>query len=337
MSGGVDSSTSAYLLKKQGYDVYGVTLCFDFSTINDDFEDAKTICKKLEIPHQIINISKDFTEKVIKYFIDEYNLGLTPSPCIICNPNIKFKILNDIANEIGADFIATGHYALVEFSEFFNTKLLKIPTDKKKDQSYMLYRLSNDIIKKLIFPLKDLKKEEVRKIAFELNIPVHDKKDSQGICFAKEGYIPFLKKSIPEKIKSGNFILKDGTILGHHQGYQLYTLGQRRGLGIKLPRAYFITDIIPQSNTIVLGEYNDLMRKKVFLSDPIFNISFSILKNLNLIAKPRFSSSGLNGQLYLENNKYYFIFDEETPQNAQGQHLVLYYNDFVVGGGKIIF
>ena len=343
MSGGVDSSTSAYILKNLGYDVYGVTLSFNPEARNEDFEDAKEICKKLDIPHKIIDMSKEFQKDVIDYFIDEYNHGMTPSPCIICDEKVKFFLLNKIAEEIGAKFIATGHYAKVEFSKKFNLPLLKIAEDKRKDQSYMLYRLNNNIIPKLLFPLSDYNKEEVRNIAYNLGVKVHDKKDSQGICFAKEGYIDFLTKALSSDIKEGDFIFGDGTIIGKHKGFQLYTIGQRRGLGLTLPRAYFITNINPQTNEITLGEYDELMRDTVELIDTCFNVNPIDLFELELVGKPRFSSSGLKGKLFsiIDKNsnieKYYFKYNAITPQNAPGQHLALYFEDFVVGGGKIVF
>lgn len=343
MSGGVDSSTSAYILKNLGYEVYGVTLSFNPDAKNEDFEDAIEICKKLDIPHTIIDMSKEFKEIVIDYFIQEYNNGMTPSPCIVCDEKVKFYLLNKFAKEIGAEYIATGHYAKVEFSEKFNLSLLKIAKDERKDQSYMLYRLNNEIIPKLLFPLSNYSKDEVRAIAKELGVKVHDKKDSQGICFAKEGYIDFLQNALKDEIKEGNFIFEDGTVIGTHKGYQLYTIGQRRGLGLTLPRAYFITDINPETNEITLGEYDELMRDTVEIVDTHFNVEPELLHDLELVAKPRFSSSGLKGKLFSTENKsknfkkYYFKYSAPTPQNAPGQHLALYYDKFVVGGGKIVY
>ncbi|MGL4402544.1 MAG: tRNA 2-thiouridine(34) synthase MnmA, partial [Fusobacteriaceae bacterium] len=239
MSGGVDSSTSAYLLKKQGFEVFGVTLTFNPESKNEDFEDAKKICENLEIEHRIVNMSTLFNKYVMDNFIEEYSQGATPSPCVICDEKVKFHLLFKIADEIGAQYVATGHYAKVEkLYEFHSPSLLKMCVDRRKDQSYMLYRLKPSQFERIIFPLRDLEKFQVREIAREIGLEVHDKKDSQGICFAQEGYIPFLENRLGDKIKKGNFILKDGTILGQHQGYQLYTLGQRRGLGITLPRAY---------------------------------------------------------------------------------------------------
>lgn len=337
ISGGVDSSTAAYLLKKDGYEVYGVTLSLYENFSEENFSDGIDVCKKLGIPLKIINVYKEFKSTVIDYFLEEYNSGMTPSPCVICDEKIKFYFLNEYAKEIGAQYISTGHYAQVEFSEQFNCSLLKVPKDKKKDQSYMLYRLSPEILNKLVFPLFNYEKTAIREIAREFGLKVHDKKDSQGICFAQEGYIPFLQKNLRDKIKKGDFILENGEKVGEHLGYQLYTIGQRRGLGLTLPRAYFIVNIIPEKNQIILGEYSSLMKDRVMLVDVHLSISMDEIKKLPLIAKPRFSSSGIKGSLVYENNSFYFIFDTPTPQNAPGQHLVFYYADYVLGGGKIVF
>lgn len=336
MSGGVDSSTSAYLLKKQGFEVYGVTLTFNPEAKNIDFEDAKKICEKLEIEHRVVNMAEEFNKFVVDNFIEEYSRGATPSPCVLCDEKVKFHLLFKIADEIGAQYVATGHYAKVEkIHEFNSPALLKMCTDRRKDQSYMLYRLKPSQLERIIFPLRDLEKPQVREIAKEIGLPVHDKKDSQGICFAKEGYIPFLQNRLGNAIQKGNFILKDGTIMGEHQGYQLYTLGQRRGLGVIFSRAYFITAINPVTNEITLGEYDELMRECVELLDFTLNISREEASTLTYIARPRFSSLGFPGILEFLNDKVFFRYDEPNPQNAPGQHLVLYYKDFVIGGGKI--
>lgn len=338
MSGGVDSSTSAYLLKEKGFEIVGVTLDHgDGKTISKDFQDASAICEKLGIEYRILNIQEDFRRVVIDDFVEEYSRGMTPSPCVICDERIKMKKLLEVADEVGAYYIATGHYCQVERCEELGATLLKPPADAKKDQTYMLYRLSSDTLERMLFPLYGLEKSEVREIAEKIGLEVHDKKDSQGICFAKEGYIDFLKKELGDRIKEGNFIDNQGNIMGKHMGYQLYTIGQRRGLGLKLPRAYFITDIRPETNEIVLGEYEELNKDRVELVDCCFNISLDKVKELEFIAKPRFSSKGLKGKIVSEEGKIFFQYNEPNPQNAPGQHLVLYYNGYVIGGGKIVF
>lgn len=336
MSGGVDSSVSAYLLKEKGYEVVGVTLNHNKEKfLKDEVNQAKKIAEKLEIKHIEVDIEELFQKEVVDNFLEGYSKGITPSPCVICDERVKFKVLFDIAQEEEAEFVASGHYCSTAYSEDFDKILLKVSYDRKKDQSYMLSRLDEDKIKRLIFPLEKYTKLEIREIAKKAELEVHNKKDSQGICFAKSGYIDFLKKNLGNKIKKGNFIDKDGNILGIHEGYQLYTLGQRRGLGLKAPRPYFIIKILPETNTIILGEYEELNWKKVVLSDYKEIVSIRKLEDKMLIGRPRFSSSGAEGKVYEENGKVYFEYLEDNFQNAPGQHLVIYYKDFVVGSGMI--
>lgn len=338
ISGGVDSSTSAYMLQQEGYEVIGVTLiCSEEQKKSQDLIDARNLTKKLKIRHFELDIIDEFREKIIKYFIDEYSKGLTPSPCVVCDEIIKMKKLIDIANENNAYYIATGHYCKISKENIFNKTLLMKPKDEKKDQGYMLYRVKSEILSRLIFPLAKYEKVLVREKAKEYNIEIHDKKDSQGICFAKEGYIDFLKKHLKDKVKKGYYKDEQGNILGEHQGYQLYTIGQRRGLGVLFSKIYFIIDIIPESNEIILGDYDKLNKKRIELNDFVLHVDFNDVENLILIGKPRFSSLGLEGKLIKENNKIYFEYEKENPQNSRGQHLVIYYKDLVIGGGKIIF
>ena len=246
------------------------------------------------------------------------------------------KILFDIADEEKAYYVATGHYCSTEYNEEFDKILLKKAKDSKKDQSYMLYRLDSDKISRLLFPLFKYTKNEIREIGENIGLEVHNKKDSQGICFAKIGYIDFLKRNLGDSIKRGKFIDRDGNIMGEHEGYQLYTIGQRRGLNLKLPRAYFITAINPEKNEITLGEYKELARKRVELVDFKSPIELGKIIEKKVIGRPRFSSFGAEGKVIVENEKIYFEYFEENVQNAPGQHLVIYYKDFVLGGGMIV-
>ena len=240
-----------------------------------------------------------------------------------------------MAEKYGAKYVATGHYSSVAYCERFSKYLLKGVHNIIKDQSYMLYRLDSEKLKNILFPLQNYSKEEIRKIAREVGIKVHDKKDSQGICFAKEGYKEFLAKRLKDKIKKGNFVDKEGNILGQHEGYQFYTIGQRRGLGINLSKPIFITDISVEKNEIVLGSYEELARDEVELVNYKFNIDINSLAGLELLARPRFSSQGFYGNLYLKNRKLYFKYRNANTHNADGQHLVLFYENFVLGGGVI--
>ncbi len=348
MSGGVDSSVAALLLKKQGYEVIGVTLKHlgDETSENpnvktccslDDIFDARTACHKVDIPHYVVNAVEEFDREVVEYFIEEYNRGMTPSPCIVCDEKIKIKKLIEAANRMGAYYISTGHYCDVEYSEELGASLLKLAEDDLKDQTYMLYRLGEDVVKRMLFPLSSYKKPEVREMAKEAGISTHAKKDSQGICFAPEGYKKYLKRKLKGKIQPGNFVDKEGKIFGQHEGYQLYTIGQRRGLGIVLPRAYFITEIRPETNEVVLGDFDELMRSKVELVDTLFLVDIGKLQGKDLVARPRFSSRGLPGRITTHEGRVFFEYAEENAQNAPGQHMVVYYKGLVVGGGKIIY
>lgn len=336
MSGGVDSSVGAYLLREQGYEVIGVTLNHKKEkSLKEEIKAAQRICDFLGIEHRTIDIEKLFQKEVIDDFIEGYSRGITPSPCVICDERVKMRVLFEIADEEGAYFVATGHYSSVEYSEEFKTNLLKVSYDPRKDQSYMLYRLDNDKISRLIFPLHSYEKKQIRETAKNIGLEVHDKRDSQGICFAKEGYIEFLRKNLGNKIKKGNFIDNNGNIMGEHEGYQLYTIGQRRGLGLKLPRAYFITKINKEKNEITIGEYEELYQKRVELKKYKLSVKINDILDKNIIGRPRFSSFGASGKILFENEKLYFEFDEENPQTAPGQHLVLYYKNLVLGGGII--
>jgi tRNA-specific 2-thiouridylase len=348
MSGGVDSSVAAYLLQEEGYEVIGVTLKHlgeeDSEDTNtktccslDDIHDAKMACFKIGIPHYVVNTVDLFKKKVIDYFVEEYSNGITPSPCIICDEKIKIKKLVESADRMGAEYISTGHYCDVSYSEKLDAHLLKLSKNISKDQTYMLYRLGESVLKRMLFPLKNMEKDQVRRIAEKVGISVHDKKDSQGICFAPGGYKEFLKKNLGEKIKSGKFVTKDGLKLGNHEGYQLYTIGQRRGLGITLPKVYFITDIIPEKNEIVLGDFEDLMKKEVELAEYKFLVDIKKLGNMELLGRPRFSSTRIPGKLRKSGDKIFFVYDDKNAKNSPGQHMVIYYGDIVVGGGKIVF
>lgn len=336
MSGGVDSSISVYLLQKQGYKVIGVTLNHKKEeSLKNEIEAAQRVAKFFNIEHKVIEIEDIFQKEVIDNFLDGYSQGITPSPCVICDERVKMKILFDIANQENAYYVATGHYCSTEYSEEFGKILLKKAEDIRKDQSYMLYRLDEDKISRLLFPLFKYTKIEIREIARDIELEVHDKKDSQGICFAKVGYKEFLKKNLGREIKKGNFIDKNGNIIGEHEGYQLYTIGQRRGLNLQLPRAYFITKIDSGKNEITIGEYEELSRKKVELINFKTPLELKKIIEKEVIGRPRFSSIGAKGKIILEGEKVYFEYFERNVQNAPGQHLVIYYQDFILGGGMI--
>ena len=338
MSGGVDSSVSAYLLKKAGYEVLGVTLNHKRnSDLEKEVEAAKGVADFIGIKHIEVDIAEIFEHEVINPFIDGYSKGITPSPCVICDERVKYKILFDIADKYGAYYVATGHYCSVGYNSKYKKYLLKVAKDIKKDQSYMLSRLDTEKLQRLLFPLERYTKSEIREIAKEAKLEVAEKKDSQGICFAKEGYLEFLKKNLDSKIVKGNFVDKNGVILGQHEGYQLYTLGQRRGLNLKKPRPYFIIKINPEKNEIVLGEYEDLTVKEVKLLEYKEAVSLNELQNKVLLGRPRFSSTGALGLLEKRYGEVYFKYLEGNKHSAPGQHLVIYEDGFVLGSGIISY
>ena len=338
MSGGIDSSVTAFLLQKQGYEVVGVSIKHLSDELSngpnktccslDDINDARIVCYSLGIPHYVINTEKEFKEKIIKEVLEEYKKGNTPNPCIICNEKVKIKSLIDMAKQFGFDYVATGHYAVKTQNGYLRY------TNSVKDQTYMLYRLSKEDLDMMLFPLADMVKSKVREIAKENGIITHNKKDSQGICFAPQGYEKFLVDNLD--IKEGNFVDKLGNILGKHKGFQLYTVGQRRHLGLKLPYPVFITKIYPDKNEIVIGNYDELMTDIVEIKNYIFHKDIENFLGLRLFARPRFSSKGMYGELIKVENKLYFKYEEKNAQNAKGQHLVIYYNDELIGGGVII-
>ena len=342
MSGGIDSSAAALFLKRQGYEVIGITLKHLPDELSesggktccsiDDITDAKNVCSHLEIPHYTIDVSEEFQKEVIDYFIKMYNEGKTPSPCVICDEKIKIKKLVEIADKMGAEYIATGHYS----GKTAENRLVW-DNENTKDQTYMLYRLDMNTLSRMLFPLSGYNKKEIREIAKEAGIKIHSKPDSQGICFAPKGYEEFLKSRKEIEIKEGLFCDKDGKILGKHRGYQLFTIGQRRGLGLNLGKMYFITDIIPEKNMIILGEFQDLMKRSVRVINYKFNIEPESAAGKTIIARPRFSSKGLSGGIIVENKELYFIFDNENAENAKGQHIVFYLDNVLIGGGEIEF
>ena len=340
MSGGIDSSVAAFLLKEQGYDVVGVTLKHlpDELSENDgktccsldDITDAKYTCYMLGIPHYTINAVEEFKSEVMEYFVNMYSEGKTPSPCVICDEKVKIRKIVDFADKMGIKYIATGHYSKKSINS-----LLLWDKENSKDQTYMLYRLDKETIERFLFPLSVYEKAEVREIAKNNGIHTHNKPDSQGICFAPDGYIPFLKKVLGSKVREGNFVDKEGNIIGKHMGYQFYTEGQRRGLGLNLGRAFFVSGIRPETNEVVIGEFEDILVKEIEVIDCKFHYEISEILGKEMTARPRFSSKGLKGKLKIKEGRTVFEFEDRTHESSEGQHLVFYLENELVGGGEI--
>lgn len=330
MSGGVDSSVAAYLLKEEGYDVIGITMkLIDDEKTNKSIIDAKKVCQELGIKHYIIDLVKDFKEIVIENFIEAYRVGKTPNPCVVCNKYFKFGIFFEKAKELGATKIATGHYAKVD-----NGKL-KMATTIEKDQSYFLYGINKTILKDVLFPLAEYtSKENVRQIASKLNLSTKEKKDSQEICFIpNDDYITFLKKYSSIKPKIGNICLQDGTVLGKHNGIVNYTIGQRKGLGISYNEALYVTKIDEKDNKIIVGSNADLYKGTLIATN--INILVDDLQS-NVYAKIRSRAMPSPAIVELKDNKLIVQFKEKQRAITKGQSVVLYdENGYLLGGGII--
>ena len=275
LSGGVDSSVAAYLLKQQGYEVIGVTMqiwqeeepefqeenggCCGLSAVDD----ARRVAAKLEIPYYVMNFRKEFKENVIDYFIREYQEGRTPNPCIACNRYVKWEALLKRSLDIGADYIATGHYARIERLENGRYAIRNSVT-ARKDQTYALYNINQEQLAHTQMPVGAYTKEEIRQIAEKAGLPVAHKKDSQEICFVPDkDYAGFIEKSTGEKIPAGNYVKKDGTVIGEHKGIIHYTIGQRKGLNLSMGHPVFVTEIRPKTNEVVIGENEELFVKSL--------------------------------------------------------------------------
>lgn len=327
MSGGVDSSVAAYLLKKEGYEVVGLTMSL-FPKENDtSIIDAKQVCQKLNIEHYIVDYTKEFSNKVIKNFIENYQNAKTPNPCIECNKYFKFGLMWQKAQELNCDYIATGHYAAIK-----DNKLCRI--DSPKDQSYFLYKIDKSILPHILFPLnKYINKDEIRKIAEEQNLCVYNKKDSQDICFIPHNdYTSFLEQNLDNLPNKGDFIYH-GKVIGQHKGLIYYTIGQRKGLGISYLHPLYVISLNKENNQVILGDEEELYTKIVNITD--INILVDKLPS-KAQAKIRYKSKLTSCNIeIIDNNNLRIIFDEPVKSVTPGQSLVLYDNDIVLGGGII--
>ncbi|MCG1011743.1 tRNA 2-thiouridine(34) synthase MnmA [Tepidanaerobacter sp. GT38] len=348
MSGGVDSSVCAYLLKQQGYDVVGMTMqiwqdmpyetqlreggCCSIGAVYD----ARRVADKIGIPYYVINLKESFNEKVIKYFIKEYLCGKTPNPCIACNKFLKFEDLLKKALEIDAFYLATGHYAKVEYDGASKRYVLKKSVDRDKDQSYALYNLNQFQLEHTLFPLGYYTKKEIRQIADEIGLAVADKPDSQEICFVNTNYRDFISENAPGKIEEGPFVDTKGNILGKHKGIPFYTIGQRRGLGISAGKPLYVVDIDVENNAVILGEEKDLYAKE-FLANNINWVAIEKLNGkLNVNAKIRYNFEEKPAEIMpFGDEMVKVVFNEPQKAITPGQAVVFYQDDIVIGGGII--
>lgn len=334
MSGGVDSSAAAVLMQNAGYDVFGATLRLLGESPTDDERDAASVCEKLNIPHAVFDFHREFETSVIAEFISEYEKGRTPNPCVTCNRKIKLGLMLDKALADSFDFVATGHYARIEKSG--DRYLLKKGIYPEKDQSYMLYSLSQEQLSHLLLPLGSLTKSEVREIAEQSGLINSRKKDSQDICFVPDGdYASFIERYTGKTFEKGFFVSSDGDILGEHSGIIRYTIGQRKGLGVAVGHPIFVLDKNPITNTVTLGTEDKLFYKRVKVRNTNF-LPFDILQNdIRVEAKLRYRHEPQKATLHPENDGVIIEFDSPQRAPSTGQSAVFYDGDTVIGGGII--
>ncbi len=348
LSGGVDSSVAAYLLKEQGYDVIGVTMqiwqqeeqavleenggCCGLSAI----EDARRVAQVLGIPHYVMNFRKDFKEKVIDYFCEEYLNARTPNPCIACNRYVKWESLLKRCLDIGADYIATGHYArIVQLSNGRYT--LKRSKTLAKDQTYALYNLTQNQLSKTLMPVGEYSKDEIRAIAQKAGIPVAHKPDSQDICFVEDDYGKFIEEETGVSIEPGNFVDPEGNILGQHKGIIHYTIGQRRGLGLSLKQPGYVIRVDKDKNEVVIGTKDQLYSKVLYGNRCNFMSIPSVEGERRTTAKIRYNSPEVPCTIRMaEEDLIEVVFDEPQRAVTPGQAVVFYDDGIVVGGATIV-
>ncbi len=346
MSGGVDSSVVAWLLKEQGYDVTGVTLRLiaeDDKAVSgicaslEGVRDAKRVCERLGLEHMTIDFAREFKENVMDRFANAYLNGYTPNPCVDCNRYIKFSRMLEFVDEMGMDIFATGHYAQIEYNKATGRYLLKKPKDSLKDQTYFLYALSQNQLAKVRFPLGGMTKDEVREIAVAQGFVNARKKDSQDICFVPDGdFAGFIKRHGDVKEIKGNFIDSDGNILGIHSGAYQFTIGQRKGLGIALGKPAYVLGTDTEKNTVTLGDNDMLFRKRLYADEINLIAVEKIDKPMRVEAKIRSAHRAAPATVE-QTDDGSFVVEFNEPQRAitPGQSVVLYDDDIVVGGGIV--
>lgn len=351
MSGGIDSTVAAMMLHEQGYEVVGITMkTWDYASAGgskketgccslDSINDARQVAVNMGFHHFIIDIRDEFGDYVIDNFVDEYLAGRTPNPCVLCNTHIKWSALLKRADAMDCEFIATGHYAVIK--EAAGRKYISKGKDERKDQSYVLWGLSQECLERSRFPLGNYTKPEIRQMARDFGYEELSKKaESYEICFVPDNdYRGFLKRRVPgleEKVQGGHFVNTKGEVLGTHEGYPFYTIGQRKGLGGGFKTPKFVTEIIPETNTVILGELDDLIRNGMSVGQINLMKYDALPEGMEAVTQVRYNDPGTLSSLAMEGDKVHVNFFAHVRGIAPGQSAVFYEGDDVIGGGIIL-
>ncbi len=350
MSGGVDSSVAAILLRDQGYELVGITMkTWDYASSGsspketgccslDSINDARAVAVKFDFPHYVLDLRKEFEEKIISNFIDEYMVGRTPNPCVLCNKLVKWDDLLKKADQLNCDFIATGHYSQLihENNRFFLRKGL----DESKDQTYVLWGLSQEHLQRTIFPLGNYQKSEIKEMAKDCGLPrLADKSESYEVCFIPDNdYRSFLKRRVEgleQQVDGGNFVLVDGKIIGKHHGYPFYTIGQRKGLEVAVGHPLYVKNINPETNSVELGIKDELLKSELH-ADSLNLMKYEDFTQLNTITtKIRYKDAGTLSILNKTQDDIHVVFDKPVSAITPGQSAVFYEGNDLIGGGVI--
>jgi len=347
MSGGVDSAVTASVLKRQGYEVIGLTLTLwkDEREEEKAWQDrscckvglARHVAKRLAIPHYTVNVQEAFKKAVIDDFCDTYLMGRTPNPCVRCNEQVKFGHLLKVAKRLGADYLASGHYSRIEWQADKNRYTLLKGTDAEKDQSYFLYRLSQEQLSRTLFPLGGMRKEAVYRIAGDLDLPYEEVLESQEICFVtQKNYRVFLSENRPEAQAPGEIVTESGEVVGRHPGTAFYTIGQRRGLGVALGARAYVTQLDPLNRRVVIGEEAALRQDQLIAGDIVWGGSGRAVDPIPVSAKIRYRTPEQEAVLTpIADGKILLDFKQAQRGITPGQAVVFYQKDRVIGGGTI--
>ena len=344
MSGGVDSAVCAALLKEQGYEVIGLhmklynmpnqTKSIKSCCSLDEALDAGSICYQLEIPFYVLNFQENFQTQVIDYFISDYEAGRTPNPCVMCNRQIKSQLLLEKVNELDCDYLATGHYAKITYSQDRQIQLCR-PKDRQKDQTYFLHGITSKELSQFMFPLQNLEKSQVRSLASKYGFASAQKPESQEICFVPKNYRDFLKGKI-KKIQEGHFVDSSGQVLGTHRGLPFYTIGQRKGLGISAAAPYYVVKLDAKRNEIVLGTHEETASQMLQVSRVNWLSISPIMEPIHATVQLRYSHQGEQATI-TPKGRSRVVIELQNPVHAisPGQAAVFYQDDVVLGGGWI--